>query len=209
MGSSRSTYAQHGEDVEALAFFNLAYGSGYQGRFLDAGAHDGKANSNVRLFAERGWSGVCVEPDARSFTSLEVLYRDNLDVTCVQALVTERGGLERWWLTDDGSVSTVDTRHRELWTRQAGVTYREAWAAAITPEQLLGVFPPPYDLVSIDTEGTSDVLALRFFGAAAFRPRYVIVEQGYVQPAICARMKALGYRLTTSLAATNQVWVVP
>ena len=40
------------------------------GYFVDIGAHDGLEFSNSKLLEERGWVGICAEPNPRSFAAL-------------------------------------------------------------------------------------------------------------------------------------------
>ncbi len=41
-----------------------------KGRFLDIGAFDGVMFSNTRALVERGWCGICVEPNPFTFLKL-------------------------------------------------------------------------------------------------------------------------------------------
>jgi len=63
------TYAQYGEDtiVDALL------GRPEYGAIVDIGAGDGVEISNSRLFRERGWYTLLVEPDPRHTAALDAL----------------------------------------------------------------------------------------------------------------------------------------
>jgi FkbM family methyltransferase len=62
-------YSQNLEEKVILDYFN-----GYIGSFLSLGENDGITFSNVRALAERGWSGVMVEPSPKAFARLEKNY---------------------------------------------------------------------------------------------------------------------------------------
>jgi len=63
-----------------------------RGWAVEVGAADGEWFSNSRnLIVGRGWSGVLVESDPRRFSQLEASYRDRVDVSCLQRLVTASG----------------------------------------------------------------------------------------------------------------------
>ena len=53
------SFAQNGEDVVLWR----ALGGIENGRYVDVGANDPSLLSVTRAFYDRGWSGLCVEPD--------------------------------------------------------------------------------------------------------------------------------------------------
>lgn len=142
------SYSQ-GEEQAAI----LEYFGDYRGRFLDVGAYDFKAFSNVRALAERGWGGVLVEPDPQAFACLLAncppAAFPNVRALC--AAVMPEPGLVDFSLAS--AVSTANAAHRAKWA--SAVDYREITVYAITPRKLLERFPPPYDLFSIDIEGNN------------------------------------------------------
>ena len=149
------SYSQGSEEAAILEYFGES-----RGRFLDVGAYDFKAFSNVRALAERGWSGVLVEPDPQAFACLLAnCPKDkfpNVKAVCV-AVMPEPG------LTDFSLASAVSTAcptHRAKWA--GSVDYRDIAVYGITPWTLLERYPPPYDLLNIDVEGTSVPLLERF-----------------------------------------------
>lgn len=182
--------------------------------FLDVGANDGVSNSNTRRLAERGWYGVCVEPEPRAFAILSALYRDTPEVACLPVLAGPRSGLARFWVADDASVSTTDLRHKERWERQAGVSYRCTLAPEIAVDEILAhaqafrdYEPGSISVVSIDTEGTSDALAC-LIDFRAVGTRVAIVEHGFEPERLDAHMLACGLVLLEK-NSNNTVWVRP
>jgi len=149
------SYSQGGEEAAILEYFGE-----YRGRFIDVGAYDFKAFSNVRALAERGWGGVLVEPDPQAFacllTNCPPAAFPNVRAVCV-AVMSEPG------LTDFALASAVSTAvpaHRAKWAGAA--EYRDITVAGVTPWTLLERFPPTYDLFSLDVEGMNLALLERF-----------------------------------------------
>lgn len=120
------------------------------GRFLDIGAADGVTFSNTKSLADRGWGGVCVEPAAWAFDQLLKNMPDR--ITCVNALLGEYTGLVPFHYSND-LVSTTDPVFRARW--EGTVDFHQVYAMQLSVDELMKHFPPPYDFVSLDTEGTS------------------------------------------------------
>jgi FkbM family methyltransferase len=143
-------WSQSGEQEMILAWADR-HGLG---RFLDIGAADGYTASNTRRLALDGWPGVCVEPAAAMFDKLTEIYTDHPDIMCVQAalIADDQGPLVPFHYTRD-LVSTTEQANADTWAEL--VPFVRCHVAAVTVGELLDAFPGPYDLVSIDTEGTS------------------------------------------------------
>ena len=79
-------YSQNGQDV----FLDESVFRGQEkGVFIDIGANDGVSLSNSYFFEnDRGWTGVCVEPQPDKFESLQKA-RTSL---CIQGCVTDTAG---------------------------------------------------------------------------------------------------------------------
>lgn len=120
------------------------------GRYLDVGAFDGSTFSNVRMLAERGWEGVCVEPGAFAFAALADDPPPGAKL--VHALVGPKTGLASFMLSRD-AVSSTSRAHAHKW--KEAVRFTPIFTVSISPADLLRDFPGPYRLVNIDTESTS------------------------------------------------------
>lgn len=147
------------------------------GRFLDVGAADGTAASNSRALALAGWSGVAIEPAALLFDKLATLYADRPDISCVQAALVPAldGRLIPFHMSHD-LVSTSVDRYAETWREL--VEFTPCYVAAITVAELLDTFGGPFDMVSVDTEGTSLALwdALRAHGGVFADGALAVIE---------------------------------
>lgn len=138
------TYAQRHEDdylKGALPAF---------GRFLDIGAYDGKTFSNIRLLAEEGWEGVCIEPAAHAFAAMVADPPPN--TALVNALVGRHRGLTQFHYSRD-ALSTTVAKHAHKWASIAA--YVPTFSVTVTLGDVLETFPGPFDLISVDCEGTT------------------------------------------------------
>lgn len=165
-------FSQSGEQEWILEWADRRNG---HGRFLDIGAADGVTASNTRALALRGWAGIVVEPGAIQFDKLASLYIDRGDVECVQAAVAvEASPLVRFWYSHD-LVSTTNEENRDTWAELAA--FAPCYVGAVTVDQLLDVFPGPWDMASVDVEGTSIELWEQLRARDAFaRGALVVVE---------------------------------
>jgi FkbM family methyltransferase len=147
-------HSQHDEQHAILAYFGDRVG-----RFLDVGACDGVSCSNTYALAQRGWSGVCVEPDPDALEALRQTHDGNPSIAIVSAALGERNGYVRFHTSHGGGVSTTSDAHRNKWKGAARFDTIEV--PSINVETLLKLWPGPYEFVSVDCESTSaDVLEM-------------------------------------------------
>jgi FkbM family methyltransferase len=143
------------------------------GRFLDIGAYDGNHFSNTRALIERGWGGVMVEPGLESFLALLKNHGENPKITLVHALIGIERGLSRFWATPD-CMSTIVESWFENWKNRTSF-HPPFMVPSITIEEFLKWLPGPVSFLSIDAEGISASLVLRF-PLSAYLPRAICVE---------------------------------
>lgn len=134
----------------------MEYFGGHVGRFLDIGANDGYTFSNTGQLAERGWSGVCVEPSPRAIPNL-VEYHAIHPVDVVHAALGLHDGLIEFWDCQDALMSSADPRQA---ARFRHLEFRKIYACSITWPRLLSLFEGPYQFVNIDVEGLNADVAL-------------------------------------------------
>lgn len=159
----------HSQSGEEAMILEWADRRSTKGRFLDIGSVDGLAASNVRALALRGWSGVCIEPAAWAFDKLADLYHERPDIETVQAaIVVEPAPLIRFHYAHD-LLSTTEDDYRDKWA-DAGVKFAPVYVATVTVAQLLDVLPGPYDMISVDVEGTSLAVTEALLSAGALAP---------------------------------------
>lgn len=207
---SEVDFSQHGEQAFLLDYFS-ANPPVHGGRFLDVGAHDGEMFSNSRALALRGWAGVCVEGSPVPLAALVSRYAACADrVAVVGALLGVRGLVRFWDCGGDGVSSTVPA-HVEKWS--AAVAFRPCFLAGIDWPELLAPFGwPPFDLLSIDTEGESvGLLCSCPLLLSSSAPSVVVceVECGLPEEVRASEfMRRCGYAAPVRLGA-NLVWTLP
>lgn len=194
-------YSQFGQDV--LVDRHLFAGR-RGGVFVDVGAHDGKSFSNSMFFErERGWTGLCVEPNPEVFTEL----RANRACACVNVAVAATEG-HMPFLVAPGGVSMLsglepayDARHRRRLDRETAA--RGGPTTVRVPTQRLDVLAREHgiariDLLNIDVEGGEagvlDSLELREFSVGL-----VVIENQFRSWPIARRILRQGYRLIARL----------
>ena len=162
-------YSQRNEEAVILDYFKDAP----TGRFLDIGAYDGRTFSNVLALAERGWSGVLVEPSPHTFPALLSNYPDESRFTHVNALVgSGPNEIVPFHLSQD-AVSSIDPVHRDKW--ESVVKFRTVLMPQVSVKALLSAVGIEFDFVSVDTESTSAVIAEKML-ICGCRPQLICIE---------------------------------
>lgn len=136
-------YSQSGEEAVILA------NTPATGRCLDLGAWSPLVFSNTRALIERGWDAVLVEPSPGPFQGLMKEYRNNPKVQLINAMVGLEWSLRDFWVTDD-ALSTTEKASVAKWGGEKNFT------AIIVPQVPLSlILAMPFNVINIDTEGTS------------------------------------------------------
>jgi FkbM family methyltransferase len=163
------SFAQNQEDI--LLWRALQHVS--NGFYIDVGAADPSDLSVTRLFYDRGWHGINLEPEAEYFAALSKARPHDINLRLA-------AGREAASLTfhkvDHTGLSTFDAgiaqKHRE-----AGWTVAEESVEVLTLAEICRRHRPhgPIHFLKIDVEGSEgEVLAGADF--KAFRPWIVLVE---------------------------------
>ena len=146
-------YSQFGEDRWILKNLELPD----KGTFVDVGAGDGISLSNTFAFEHRGWRGLCVEPDPRSFSKL----RQNRQCSiCNWAVGTPGSG--QFHLRRQPHLSGFDRGGRAIRVHIA--TLDEILARYYKMDLI--------DLMSIDVEGRE----LDVWATLSIKPSILIIE---------------------------------
>jgi FkbM family methyltransferase len=173
----QKSYAQIQQDLLALEFFRLSATS--NGFFLDVGAFDGIGFSNSRLFFEKGWSGICIEPVLKNYKKLAALYENTNVITVRAAAADYEGELELNvatipWAKDWGSdVSSPTDDALERWP---DYVWEKETVPTMTVNRILEKNDVAHiDFVSIDVEG-HEMVVLRGFDLQKYKPKLLVVE---------------------------------
>lgn len=168
-------YAQQKED-EFL--WNGLWEGKTDGTFVDIGANDGVRFSNTYFFEQKGWTGICVEPNPETFRKL----RQNRACLCVWSQVGKDCRLEAdFWTTDESMLSSSNPNYKRQQIRWYGKDVFEGWKKVVTPRLTLDVIlaslwiEKPINLLSIDVEG-SELFVLAGLTLSRWMPQVVVVE---------------------------------
>lgn len=77
-GFKRDAYGSLNEDL--IIDWLLDYRK--TGKYIDIGANDPEVGSNTRMFYERGWSGINVEPNKKDFEKLKQIRTRDINLNC-------------------------------------------------------------------------------------------------------------------------------
>lgn len=170
----------------------------FVGGFLDIGACDGRLNSNTLALVEKGWSGVLVEPSPRAFVKLQELHGANPKLVLIHAAVSLSHDLAPFW---DGpsalGYSTTEEGNRIKWDHLCAFE-NQFWMPTLPLMDLMPFvmglgYLSSFDLLSLDTEGTS-VQLFQSFPFSMVKPRVVCVEHDGLIPDCQAVADRYGYR---------------
>lgn len=168
--------------------------------FLQIGAFDGVADDDLRdLITMYRLRGVLVEPQPAAFARLERTYRDQPQVTLLQAAIAEREGTRELYCRR-GEASMAASFDRDHLLRH-GIPEDEIVAQPVacqTVESALRAAGLNHvDLLQIDAEGY-DWPIIRSIDFAALRPAVVRFEYRHMRPrdadACLEFLAAHGYR---------------
>ena len=166
-----TSYAQNHEDVLLARLFP----PGIKGFFIDVGAMDPVLHSVTKLFSDRGWQGINVEPAAAHFERLQAgRPRDtNLNVG-----LSDHEGTLTLFESDPSSGWSTFSADQAAHHRDSGLTLVERTVPVMTLAQVCQKYvTDTIDFMSIDVEGHErQVLAGGDW--RTWRPRVVLVEIG-------------------------------
>jgi len=193
--------AQNGED-RIIAAYLAEHHPTLVGRVLDIGAHDGWSLSNTARLLERGWGGTLVEASPRPLAALLDRWGHRKDIGIVGAVITHAppAGLGDWF--DDagaachGGEAFLGTTERANVRKWEGATkFRHMLVMACPLAMLLDNCGGPYDVISIDVEGTSVALLQAIPPRIVNRAKVVVVEHDDMHAEIAQWCATYGYRV--------------
>jgi FkbM family methyltransferase len=164
-----TSYAQNFEDVMLARAF-----PGAAGFYVDVGANDPDIDNVTRVFYERGWSGINIEP--LSANSVELRRKRPRDVNLEIAAGEAEGAITFYEIGKWHGYSTTDAaladQHRKdgLAVVEHKVPVRKL--SAILDEHAAGRV---IDFLKIDVEGT-ELSVLRGADLRRHRPRIIVLE---------------------------------
>lgn len=147
------SHSQNNEEQVILDYFK-----GHVGTFCSLGENDGVTFSNVRALAERGWSGIMVEPDPEAFERLEKLYLEYRGLYTYNYAISDYNGKKILQKSssllkngDTGLVSTFNASEMERFKSVVNYTPIEVqcytWRTALNRWAI-----KEFEFISIDCE---------------------------------------------------------
>ena len=164
-----TSYAQNFEDVMLARAF-----PGATGFYVDVGANDPDIDNVTRVFYERGWSGINIEP--LSANSAELRKKRPRDVNLEIAVGEEEGEITFYEIGKWHGYSTTDAaiaaQHRQDGLAVVEHKVPVKTLAAVLDEHAAG---RKIDFLKIDVEGT-ELSVLRGGDLARHRPKIIVLE---------------------------------
>lgn len=162
------SYAQNFEDIMLWR----ALSNVQRGRYVDVGAQSPDTDSVSRLFHERGWNGVHVEPTPAYANRLRERRPDEV---VLQVAVSDKPGIMRFFDIAETGLSTMDeaiaAEHRA-----AGFGVTEIRVPTITLDTVLDqISDPEIHWLKIDVEG-AEALVVQGWSSSPKRPWVVVIE---------------------------------
>lgn len=165
------SYSQNGEDL----IIDALLGCKPEGVYVDIGANDPVALSNTKRFYDRGWSGLCIEPNPQKY--VELCQQRPRDII-LNIGISDVYGHEPFFVLDHDSVSTFDLKTAKETNLERGTKIQDT--LGITIKRLEAVLPTyldgtPIDFMSIDVEGY-EMKVLSSNDWTKYRPKVIVIE---------------------------------
>lgn len=142
-------YSQNQEDIAIQNYFQ-----GYIGKLLSIGENDGITLSNSRALIELGWKADLVEPSPTAYKMLEMLYKNNDNVTTHKVAIGKKNGFTQLFdmgtHLNKGDTSLLSTIKEEEMARWKGTEFKPVRVKIMTYDKFT---QNKYDFISIDAEG--------------------------------------------------------
>jgi FkbM family methyltransferase len=168
--------------------------------FLQIGAFDGQSDDDLReLVVAHKLRGVLVEPQPLAFARLKDVYRDQPQVTLLQAAIAEREGVRDLYCQRDAAAMTASFDRAHL--RKHGIADHEIVAQPVLCHTIESALRTggleQVDLIQIDAEGY-DWPIIRSIDFERLRPRILRFEYRHMSrrdaDACLALLATVGYR---------------
>ncbi|MHB9293771.1 hypothetical protein Holit_02901 [Hollandina sp. SP2] len=163
---------EQGEDIIVLP-----YCSRNSGFYVDIGAFHPKRYSVTRIFYERGWRGINIEPNPHAIKVFDRIRKRDINLNL--GVADETGELNYYFWGKDDTSNTFDSEYYEAWSKQRGHGAKEI--IKIKVDTLNNIFKKhlpestSIDFLTIDVEGY-EFRILRSLDYDKYAPKLILVE---------------------------------
>jgi FkbM family methyltransferase len=163
------SYAQNAEDVVLLRAFSDID----NGFYVDVGAGDPVDDSVSKVFYDRGWHGINVEPQRSSFRKLESARSRDINLN---SAVSDRIGTSSFFVLPERPGRSTLTPDLAEFYRSSGQRIEKETVELTTLKEICEEFAPAkFEFLKIDAEGHEEQILLGAdFGR--FRPAVIVIE---------------------------------
>lgn len=183
-------------------------GASHEGHYVETGAYDGIFASNTWGLAQRGWSGLLIEPVPELAESCRRNYAGFPKVQVVQSAVGRERGTLTLHLANQLTTANPKTRdeYANVDWALASLTSRQVNVEVRTLDEILSSFSVPrgFDVLVVDVEGF-EAAVFDGFGLSRWMPKMIVVELADTHPdlkstaredaALGALISNAGYRI--------------
>jgi FkbM family methyltransferase len=166
------SFSQSGEDM----ILRIIFGSRTEGIFVDIGAHHPTLYSNTKFFAQRGWTGINIEPMPGTKAVFDA---ERPGDTNLELLISETEGEVEFYLFDPPLMNTMSKEQVKENEKFEWCTYKGSVKVPSLPlGNVLDKYLPPgkkIDFMSIDVEG-AEMTVLRSNDWLKYAPDVILVE---------------------------------
>ena len=202
----RAFYPQQ-RSCQILHFYYLLehfVGASKDGYYVEVGAYDGLFDSNTWGLAQRGWSGLLIEPVPELAEACRRAYSSFPKVQVVQSAVGRERGTLTLHLANQLTTANPDTRKEYSTVDWAlsSLTSKQATVEVRTLDEILSSYAVPtgFDVLVVDVEGF-EVAVFDGFGLSHWMPRMIVVELADTHPDLKSTARedsALGSRISNA-----------
>jgi FkbM family methyltransferase len=180
--------------------------------FIQVGAFDGLIQDPLRDYIVRcGWRGVMIEPQPRPAQKLRELYKDDPNITVLQAALDRQPGSRPFFSVDAPDApawaGALASFQKEVILKHTGdipgleAMIHEVDVDCVTFDTVLGHLPGDIDVLQIDTEG-ADAFILSLFPFERVKPAIIHWEVRHLslreREECLGRLASFGYRFAPS-----------
>ena len=200
----RMSFGQEGEDIVLSKIFQF-YRKGF---YVDVGAHHPVKYSNTKLFYDRGWSGINIDPIPGMKKKFDHARPRDINIEC--GVGKEKGKIN-FFIFEEGAYNTCSP-DKAAKVKKSGVKLLEEKSIPVLKlSDILKEHVPSgqeIDILTIDVE-TLDFEVLQSNDWKEFRPKIVLVEMLETNIEKCHEdpvfifMKEQGYDLMSKTVNTS------